>query len=208
MSNKKLQIILDPAHGSEVPGKRSPDGSHKEWKWSRDRCKEIAVILRAMGYTVLFTNETDREIGLSKRKAIAGTYAQDHPELVSLLLSIHNNAASDGSSWMTASGIEVFTSVGRTTSDIFADYMLKQLKEWFPNITHRYYKDEYLERDKESNFTILMGSYSAMLIEFLFMDNKDDLSMLQDPVICKRFEDCVVSTIEDCNNYITEKLRK
>lgn len=205
---KKLLIILDPAHGIDVAGKCSPDGTHYEWKWSRERCREIAIILRAMGYTVLITNETDKEIGLSKRKAIASAYAQEHPELVTLLVSLHNNAAGNGSNWMKATGIEVFTSVGRTTSDIFADYVLKQLKDWFPNVTHRYYKDEYMERDKEANFTVLMGSYSAMLIEFLFQDNKEDVEMLQDPVINKRFEDCVVSGIEDCNNYITEKLKK
>lgn len=205
---KKLLIILDPAHGSDVAGKRSPDGRHREYRWSRERCTAIATILRSMGYTVVFTNETDLEIGLSKRKAIANEYAKEHPELVSLLISPHNNAAGSGSEWLKATGIEVFTSVGRTTSDIFADYMLQQLRQWFPAAIHRYYKDEYLERDKESNFTVLMGNYSAMLIEFLFQDNHDDVAMLEDQTVNKRFEDCVVSAIEDCNNYVLSKMDK
>jgi N-acetylmuramoyl-L-alanine amidase len=29
---KKLVIILDPAHGEEVAGKRSPDGLFREYK--------------------------------------------------------------------------------------------------------------------------------------------------------------------------------
>lgn len=207
-ANKKILIILDPAHGIEVPGKRSPDGKHREYKWSRVRCEQIAILLRAHGYTVVYTNETDQEIGLSKRKSIANDYARQYPNLVPLLISPHNNAAGSGSEWMKASGIEVFTSVGRTTSDIFADYMLKELKAWFPNAIHRYYKDEYLERDKESNFTVLMGNYSAMLIEFLFQDNKDDVAMLEDQTVNKRFEDCVVSAIEDCNEYVLSKLNK
>lgn len=28
---KKLTIILDPAHGIDIAGKRSPDGKHREY---------------------------------------------------------------------------------------------------------------------------------------------------------------------------------
>ena len=38
---KKINIILDPAHGKNVAGKRSPDESHFEYIWSRDRCKSL-----------------------------------------------------------------------------------------------------------------------------------------------------------------------
>lgn len=205
--NKKLLIILDPAHGEETPGKRSPDGVHREYKWSRERCKQIELLLKAHGYTVVYTNEWETEIGLSKRVGIANLYAEKDKALIPLLLSIHNNAAGDGTKWMTASGIEVFTTVGRTTSDIFADCVLTQLKEWFPTAKHRYAVDEYLDRDKESKFTVLMGNYSAMLIEFLFQDNKDDVALLADPVVNKRFEDAIVSGIEACNEYVINKIK-
>lgn len=205
---KKLLIILDPAHGEETPGKRSPDGRHREYKWSRERCKQIEILLKAHGYTVVWSNTTEKEIGLSKRVQTANILAKQYPDLIPLLISLHNNAAGDGSKWMQASGIEVFTSIGRTTSDIFADYILTQLKEWFPDAKHRYYKDEYLERDKEANFTVLMGNYSAMLVEFLFQDNKDDVNLLEDQTVNKRFEDSIVSGIEDCNNYVLTKLTK
>lgn len=202
---KNLLIILDPAHGEETLGKRSPDGRHREYKWSRERISQIRIVLESMGYTVVLTNDTNREIGLSKRKSTAESYAKKYPDLIPLLISFHNNAAGDGSEWKNASGIEVFTSVGRTTSDIFADYVLQQLKLWFPKASHRYNKDEYMERDKETNFTVLMGNYSAMLIEFLFQDNKDDVVMLESPTVNKRFEDSIVSAIEDCNNYVLSK---
>lgn len=205
---KKLLIILDPAHGEETPGKRSPDGTHREYLWSRERCKQIEVLLKAHGYTVVWTNTGETEIGLSKRKEVANSLAKQYSNKVPLLMSLHNNGAGDGRQWMHASGIEVFTSVGRTNSDIFANYILKSLKDWFPESKHRYPKDEYLERDKETNFTVLMGNYSAMLVEFLFQDNKEDVAMLQDPVINKRFEDSIVSGIEACENYILNKISK
>ena len=38
---RKLIVILDPAHGSDVKGKRSPDGTHLEYIWSREICKKL-----------------------------------------------------------------------------------------------------------------------------------------------------------------------
>ena len=37
----KKAVILDPAHGKNSPGKRSPDQRHKEYFWSRGRIAEI-----------------------------------------------------------------------------------------------------------------------------------------------------------------------
>ena len=37
----KKTIIISTAHGQEVWGKRSPDGKHREYRWSRDRAYEI-----------------------------------------------------------------------------------------------------------------------------------------------------------------------
>ena len=36
---RKLIVILDPAHGSDVKGKRSPDGTHLEYLWSMQKTK-------------------------------------------------------------------------------------------------------------------------------------------------------------------------
>ena len=41
MNTKSLCIILDPAHGNDVKGKCSPDGTHKEYLWSREICKRM-----------------------------------------------------------------------------------------------------------------------------------------------------------------------
>lgn len=32
--------------------------------------------------------------------------------------------------------------------------------------------------DKEASFTVLLGNYSAVLIEWLFQDNEEDLKLL------------------------------
>ena len=64
---KQITVILDPAHGSDVPGKRSPDGTHLEYRWSRERVKSLRTKLKAKGYDVLVTTESETEPGLSRR---------------------------------------------------------------------------------------------------------------------------------------------
>lgn len=206
--NKKLLIILDPAHGEEIEGKRSPDGRHREYKWSRERLKEIEHLLQVHGYIVVWTNTTEREIGLTNRKNKADQLASQYPDLVSLLVSLHNDASGVTPEWRQANGVSVWTSIGRTTSDIFADYFIQRISEWMPTVNRRIYSPAYLDRDFENNFTVLMGNYSALLIECVFQDNREDVALLESPRFQKAVEDWIVDSIEDCNKYVTEKMKK
>ena len=61
---KKLVIILDRAHGSNIAGKGSPDGTHKEWQWSKSICIKLYDKLRFEGYDVRFSAPEDIEPGL------------------------------------------------------------------------------------------------------------------------------------------------
>ena len=200
---KKILIILDPAHGEEVPGKRSPDGKHREYKWSRDRLHELGPLLQSLGYTVVWTNTADKEIGLMKRQTLASYFAKSNSDLVPLLISLHNDAAGNGTEWMKASGISVWTSKGRTLSDIFANYVVQSFMDLIPEVKHRILSP--LERDFEENFTVLMGAYSAMLIECMFQDNKEDVKLLSDPEFNEKVVDAIVKGIEMSNDYINSK---
>lgn len=188
---RRVLVIIDFAHGADVAGKRSPDGNHLEYLWSRKVGNWLAESLRDKGFEVAFTNTSCNEIGLSKRKNIANEL--DTPRGgVKILLSLHNNAAGDGTSWKTARGFEIYTTKGQTRSDLFADVVFRQLEKDFP------YTDGYKARvdtsdgdaDKESNFTVLMGnSYWAMLLEWLFQDNEADVKLLQDEVVNHKLVD-------------------
>jgi N-acetylmuramoyl-L-alanine amidase len=89
---KNTTIILDAAHGEEVPGKRSPDGKFREYLWSRERIKELIFDLKALGYEVLESNPTTKEIGLSQRAAAVN--AINRPKKI--FLSLHVDAAGNG----------------------------------------------------------------------------------------------------------------
>lgn len=210
MENRHLVIILDPAHGSDVQGKCSPDKSHYEWKWSREICKDLETILKSYGFKVHYTSTSDTEIGLSKRKSIANSIEISSKE-IKLLLSLHNNASGSDNNWKDATGIEIWTSPGKTLSDFFADKLFEGFKEYFPEnkpIKYRYNERTPGNQDKEAKFTVLMGNYAACLIEWLFQDNKEDVKKLKDDNINKMFVDAIVEGILNIEEYVKSKIEK
>ena len=201
---KNIIIILDPAHGLDVAGKRSPDGKHRECIWSREREASLKKKLVEKGYEVYYTTDSINEPGLSKRRIAANTIKHGQRKL---LLSLHNDASGVTMEWRKAHGASVYTTKGVTNSDICADIIYKGLaKDFKGEVKMRKYTDKYLGRDFEQNFTVLMGSdYMGVLIEWLFQDNKEDVEKLKDPVINGRFEDSLVESIENINNYFKDE---
>lgn len=198
---KNLIVILDPAHGANVKGKCSPDNRHREYRWSRDRVKSLNLALTSLGYEVYVTTSSENEPGLSVRKNFASQIRKGERKL---LLSLHNNAAGNGT-WCHPRGVEVYTTPGVTKADVCADYIIGQLHKDFPELKMRYNRDAYLERDKEARFTVLMGAdYMGVLIEWLFQDNKDDVELLTNLDVNRKFEESIVAAIENINNYFKE----
>lgn len=189
---RELLLILDAAHGSNVPGKCSPDNSHKEYVWSRDIVNKIKLKLQKLGFTVFETVKGSLEPGLSVRKNVAEKIVGSKK----LLISFHNNAAGSDGDWHNATGFEVWTTQGITGSDTCADYVINQLKKDFPEIRCRVKENRYLYKDKEENFTVLTGKgYMAVLIEWLFQDNKEDVSLLQSKEVNDRFISSICKAI-------------
>lgn len=198
---KKLVVILDPAHGEYVSGKASPDFTHREYLWSRSICKSLEYKLTSRGFKVYTTNPSIGEIGLSKRKQNANNI-EILPGETKFLVSLHNNAAGDGKLWKKARGFEIYTSPGQTVSDKFADIIFEHIKESFKDVQGFNLRADYSDGDpdKEANFTVLMGAYFAVLIEWLFMDNIEDLKLLKDESMNERFIDTLVSALEEINS--------
>lgn len=196
-------IILDPAHGANVKGKCSPDGRHHEFMWSRDRVKAIKRMLTDLDFEVYVTTESDDEPGLVSRKNFATQICKGRRKL---LLSLHNNAAGDGSKWMDARGVEVYTTPGITKADICADYIFTWLGKDFPGVRLRFGRNKPLYRDKEAKFVVLNGDdYMGVLVEWLFQDNKEDVELLMSDNVNRKFESSIVRAIVDADNYFTRQ---
>lgn len=195
---KILTVILDAAHGEDVTGKRSPDGRHCEYLWSRLIISKLKPRLIELGYKVVETNTTSKEIGLSKRKNIANA-VHGNPKV---LLSIHNNAAGSGNQWLNATGFAFYTTKGQTPSDVFAEALVVEFEKMFQNERMRTDKVDG-DSDYEENFTVLMGStYYACLAEILFQDNKSDVEKLQNPEFQAQVVDAFINGIELFNTYL------
>ena len=152
------KVLLDNGHGQETPGKRSPvwnDSSQLfEWEFTRDIVKRIAKLLdiEKIPYTILVPEDKDISLNMRCRRANA--------EKNCFLISIHANAGG-GTGW------EVFTSTGKTKSDIIANRMVDIFKKDFPEWKCRGHK--------EANYQIVKYTKCpAILTENFFMDTEKD----------------------------------
>lgn len=194
---KKLVIILDPAHGEETAGKRSPDNKFREYKWSREICIKLEAALKLSGFDVEWTTMRDNEPGLSYRKNYA-TNLEVLEGQTKFLLSMHNNAAGTGLNWMSARGYEAYAYNETGTSAQMGKIILQSIQEYFPNLKMRPGATSNLV--KSANLTVLMGSgYNGILFEWLFMDNKEDVALLEDENTNAKLVEALVKAMESIN---------
>ena len=173
-----MKILLDNGHGQETAGKRSPDGSFREYAWAREIARRIETELRNRGFDVqrIVTEENDVPLSERSRRVneICGRYGKENV----ILVSVHVNAAKDGQ-WANARGWSAYTSKGETKSDKLANCLYFAAAEALPLGT-KFRKDfSDGDADWEENFWILRKtSCPAVLTENLFMDNREDLDVL------------------------------
>lgn len=167
-------IILDNGHGLETPGKRSPDGMFREYRWCRDFVKLLKSRLEHWGYKVIELVPEEEDISLIARANRVNEIYKLHNNCI--LISVHNNGAGDGSKWYNATGWEAWTSPGNTRSDKLAEILYEEAELKGLN-TRKDLSD--LDADKEASFTILTKTKCpAVLTENMFMDSKKDLEFL------------------------------
>ena len=127
-----MKILLDPGHGLNTPGKRSPDGTFLEAAYNREIAKRILAELQAKGYDAqLLVLETE-DIPLKERVRHVNAHCTALDKTNVILISIYVNAAGDGSQWMNATGWSCYTCKGQTESDLLADCLYKAALKNFP----------------------------------------------------------------------------
>ena len=172
-----MKILIDNGHGENTPGKCSPDGRLKEWAYTREIADRVVAGLRHRGEEAERIVKEDVDIPLSIRcRRVNKIYQESGGNAI--LISIHCNAAGNGSNWMQARGWEAWTSVGQTKADKLADCLYATAEECLFGMKIR--KDMADgDPDKESSFYILKHTKCpAVLTENLFQDNKEDVDFL------------------------------
>ena len=175
---KRHLILLDNGHGNNTAGKRSPDGGLLEYQYTREITKNIYNVLKALGYNVELLVPELYDVSLSERVRRINQYCNEYGASNVVVVSVHINAAGNGSQWMTARGFSVYTSKGKTKSDELATIMCEEAeKSHIEFKIRRDFSDG--DPDWEENFTILTRTKCpAVLSENFFMDNKDDVNFL------------------------------
>ena len=202
-----MKILIDNGHGIQTKGKRSPDGKLLEYAYTRELARQIVATLKSRGYDSELLVPEDDDISLSERvrriNEICLTYEPSwpaptgHPNVI--LISLHLNAAGDGTKWMNATGWSCYTCKGQTESDRLADCLYKAAEQILENQVIRtdYARDG--DPDWEENFYILRHTHCpAVLIENFFMDNKQDLAYLLSQEGRREIIETIIDGIERC----------
>ena len=174
-----MKILIDNGHGHNTPGKRSPDGKFREYAYNREIAKHIVADLIDRGYDAELIVPEDNDISLEERVRRANKICLASDPSCVILVSVHVNAAGDGSKWTNATGWSVYTCKGQTASDKLAECLCEAAIKNFPG---KRIRTDYSDGDSdwEENFYILRKSHcAAVLTENFFMDNKSDLEYLQ-----------------------------
>ena len=175
----KTLVILDNGHGIDTPGKRSPVWSNNtqlfEWKFNRDVVDYIIQYLQVANISYVKLVEETQDISLKDRVDRINSIFKEYKDKYKIyLISVHGNAADNAP---TANGIEVFTSIGETKSDIIAEVFYEKLK----NLGWKMRPNRSNKGGKEENFYILKNSYCpAVLTENGFYTNEEECKKMLD----------------------------
>lgn len=176
-----MKILIDPGHGIDTPGKRSPDGLFREYLWNRQVADLILEGLISAGVDASLVVTETNDVTLRNRVNRVNTICNRVGASNVLLVSVHANAAGNGSAWMNARGWSCYTSKGKTKSDQVAECLYDAFEEEFQDRKIRKDMSDG-DRDWEENFYVLAKSKCpAVLLENFFYDNREECAwMLQE----------------------------
>ena len=178
-----MKILIDNGHGVNTPGKRSPDGRLREYRYCRDIAAALCTKLLAAGYDAELIVQEETDVPLNSGKDSRVNRVNKVCKMLGasncLLVSIHCNAAGSGSQWLEARGWSVFVAQNASANskrlaECLADAAaLQGLKIRKPLPTQKYWVKS-LAMCRDTNCP-------AVLTENLFQDSRQDVEYLLSP---------------------------
>ena len=190
-----MKILIDPGHGIDTPGKRSPDGLLQEYLWNRQVADLILEGLVSAGIDASLVVTETNDVSLRNRVNRVNTICNRLGASNVLLVSIHANATGNGSAWMNAKGWSCYTSRGKTKSDQVAECLYDAFEAEFQDRKIRKDMSDG-DRDWEENFYVLQKSKCpAVLLENFFYDNREECAWMLQEETKKRIASAAVKGI-------------
>lgn len=194
----KKVIFLDAGHGGCTPRGRYTTAPSKMFKHrtgnfhkgtlfyegvkNREYCSLLHEILVSKGITVIPVYHEYKDTSLSKRVNVANYY---HKHIAKgIYISEHSNATPQH----TARGFSIWTSPGKTKSDVYAEMFINMYQDKFSHDSWGVPADKKIrtlvnlkdgDKDYEARFYVLVNTdMPAILLENLFFDNLLDANLL------------------------------
>ncbi|MRX70834.1 N-acetylmuramoyl-L-alanine amidase [Bacillus lacus] len=163
-----MKIILDAGHGYNTPGKRTPDGSMREWEFN-SRVTEIAkgMLEQYEDVQVQFSHDPTGKIDipLGKRTEHANRWGAD------VVVSVHANAFGEGG-WHNAEGVETFVHTSPSEQSLrIANAIHKRL------VAQTGLRDRGVK--KASFHMVREAKMPSVLPECGFMTNRNEAALLK-----------------------------
>lgn len=199
-----MKILIDNGHGENTKGKRSPDGTLREYLYTREIAQDVERELRSRGFEAERIVRESLDVALSERTRRVNETCGRFGASKVLLVSIHVNAAGNGEDWMEARGWSAYTHKGKSKSDKLADALYAAAEKNFVGRPIRKDNSDG-DPDWEENFYILTKTKcAAVLTENFFMDNEKDVQYL----LSREGREAVVRThVDGIINYINSLKR-
>lgn len=169
-------VLIDNGHGTETPGKRSPDGKLREGVWAREVASLIVRSLCSLGIDARLLTPESNDIGLGLRVERVNSLCRNIGADNVLVDSVHVNAVGNGNAWNGAKGFLSFVAPNAGNGSKRLARLLYEASErrglkgnrWVP-------KEKYMVK----SLAICRDTKcAAVLTENLFMDNADDCAYL------------------------------
>lgn len=168
-------VLIDNGHGENTPGKRSPDGRLREWAYTREIADRVVLGLRKKGIDAERIVKEDSDVPLSERCRRANAIYKEMGKKA-ILVSIHCNAAGNGTNWMNAKGWSVYVSNNASGN---SKKLAECLSETVLGIGIPVRKPSPDKLYWQQNLAICRDTNCpAVLTENFFQDNKEDVEFL------------------------------
>ena len=178
----KFLFVIDPGHGGDDPGAvangiKEKDANLVEALAIRDELKKYNNV------DVIMTRSTDKTLSLSARVTIANKYVGKYEVVV--FICNHKNAGG-------GNGIEIYGNTKNAQAKKLATAIGKQAKLIGQNARNPLFKDGM------GLYVIKNTDMAAILIESAFLDNKEDVKIIDTKAEQKAFGVAIAKGIADC----------
>lgn len=193
-----MVLLIDNGHGSNTPGKCSPDGQHREFRWARDFAERLCIVLIRRGHDARRLVTEEKDVTIRERVRRVNDLCAKEGSRNVLLISMHNNAAGSDGKWHAARGFSAHVSLNASARSkqlaaIIAGRMHKAGVTVRKPLPTQWYWPQNLGLCRDTNCP-------AVLCENLFQDNREDVGLLHDEQFLQLLESAYVAAIEEYIN--------